>query len=141
MISDVDVIYVDDPSNSARGIIGPGVGMFNESKVGASGYQPLQFVVQTSDDEVIGGVVAETYYGWCHIDLLWVHEEHRGHGLGRRLMEYVEEEARNRGVRGVYLDTFSFQAPEFYRKLGYETFGVLPDCPAGYQRHFMVKHL
>jgi GNAT superfamily N-acetyltransferase len=90
---------------------------------------------------VVGGIIAETYYGWCHIDLLWVREDLRGRGLGRRLMDHAEKEALSRGAKGVYLDTFSFQAPEFYTRLGYETFGMLPDFPPGHERHFMVKHL
>ena len=141
MTTEFSIISVDDPSASARGIVGPGVGMFNESLVGDSGYQPLQLIVQNTESEVVGGIIAETYYGWCHVDLLWVRDDLRGQGLGRRLMERAEDEARNRGAKGVYLDTFSFQSPGFYEKLGYETFGQLAEFPTGHQRHFMVKHL
>jgi len=53
----------------------------------------------------------------------------------------AEVEARKRGARYAYLDTFDFQAPEFYKKYGYEVFGVLEDFPSGHTRYFMKKQL
>ncbi|MCP4427876.1 MAG: GNAT family N-acetyltransferase, partial [Chloroflexi bacterium] len=93
------------------------------------------------DEEVVGGVIGELFFGWFHVDLLWVKEELRGQGYGRRLLARVEEGARQRGAKNAYLDTFSFQAPDFYKKLGYEVFGELPDFPAGHQRYFLMKKL
>jgi GNAT superfamily N-acetyltransferase len=74
-------------------------------------------------------------------DLLWVKEEHRGQGHGQRLLALAEQEARQRGAKGAYLDTFSFQAPDFYRKKGYEVFGVMQDFPEGHQRYYFRKQL
>jgi GNAT superfamily N-acetyltransferase len=62
-------------------------------------------------------------------------------GLGRTLMERAEQEAVLGGCLHAYVDTFSFQAPGFYEKLGYERFGVLDDFPPGHQRIFFVKSL
>ena len=56
-------------------------------------------------------------------------------------MEVAEAEARQRGAQNAYLDTFSFQAPDFYKKLGYQVFGELPDFPTGHQRYFLKKEL
>jgi N-acetylglutamate synthase-like GNAT family acetyltransferase len=53
----------------------------------------------------------------------------------------AEDEARQRGAKNVYLDTFSFQSPNFYKQHGYQVFGELPDFPPGYQRHFLTKQL
>ena len=75
------------------------------------------------------------------VSLLWVADKHRGHGYGGALMRTAEDEARSRGVRNVYLDTFSFQAPEFYKKLGYREFARLDEFPAGHRRHWMTKAL
>jgi ribosomal protein S18 acetylase RimI-like enzyme len=62
-------------------------------------------------------------------------------GFGRQLLALAEEEARQRGAEYAYLDTFSFQAPDFYKKQGYEIFGELPDFPPGHQRYFLSKKL
>jgi GNAT superfamily N-acetyltransferase len=72
---------------------------------------------------------------------MWVREDLRGQGFGRQLLEKAETEARQRGAKRAYLDTFSFQAPAFYKKLGYEEFGRLEDFPAGHTRYFLVKTL
>lgn len=53
----------------------------------------------------------------------------------------AEDEARKRGAKHAYLDTFSFQALDFYRKYGYEIFGELQDFPVGHQRYYLVKQL
>jgi len=72
---------------------------------------------------------------------MYLREDLRGQGYGERILERAEEEARKRGVKDVYLDTFSFQAPGFYQKLGYRVFGELVDFPPGHTRHFMTKQL
>jgi ribosomal protein S18 acetylase RimI-like enzyme len=75
------------------------------------------------------------------VKFLWVAETYRGRGWGKSLMEAAEKEARRRGVRNAYVDTFSFQAPEFYRKLGYREFGRLDDFPTGHRRSWLTKAL
>ena len=98
-------------------------------------------MIKAPGDEIVGGVIGATFWDWCHIDLMWIKEELRGHGYGQRLLTLAEDEARQRGAKHVYLDTFSFQAPDFYKKYGYQVFGVLPDYPAGHQLYFMTKEL
>jgi len=72
---------------------------------------------------------------------MWLQEEFRGLGYGRKLLSLAEDEARKRGAEYAYLDTFSFQAPDFYKKLGDEVFGELGDFPVGHQRYFLKKEL
>jgi len=73
--------------------------------------------------------------------LMWVKEELRGRGYGHRLLTMAEEEARQRGAKNAYLDTFGFQAPDFYKQHGYQVFGELEDFPAGHRRYFLRKQL
>jgi len=70
---------------------------------------------------------------------LFVPEKLRGLGVGSALMASAEAAARERGCRGAHVDTFSFQAAPFYRKLGFTLFGVLDDFPPGYSRLFFRK--
>ena len=76
-----------------------------------------------------------------HIDALWVAEPHRGGGYGSRLMRSIEEYAAARDHRLVYLETTSFQALPFYRKLGYEVLGELPEISRGHKLFFLWKEL
>lgn len=135
------IVYEDKPEEAAWGIIGRGVGQYNRQQAGEQSFQRLCFVLRGPDEEVVGGVLGEVYWDWFYVDLLWVKEELRGRGYGNRLMARAEDEARQRGAKQAYLDTFSFQAPDFYKQLGYEVFGELPDFPTGYQRFFMKKQL
>jgi N-acetylglutamate synthase-like GNAT family acetyltransferase len=141
MNEEYSVVYVDNPEESAWGIIGRGVGNYNRQQTGDYVFQRLCFVLQTPDQEIVGGVIAETYWEWLYIDLLWVKEELRGRGYGHRLLTAVEQEARQHGAKNAYLDTFSFQSPDFYAQHGYEVFGELKDFPPGHQRYFLTKQL
>ena len=93
----------------------------------------------------LGAVTGATSYGWLLVKLLWVEEAARGTGLGRRLMQSVEDEARGHGCHGAWLDTSNPRARTFYRGLGYADFGTLanaPDqTPADHVRWFMRKAL
>lgn len=135
------ISFVENPEEAAWGIIGRGVGTYNKRAVGGYDFQRLCFVLRAPDQEIVGGVIAETYWEWLYIDLLWVKEEFRGRGYGHRLLMLAEEEAIGRGVKHAYLDTFSFQAPKFYKARGYKVFGKLHEFPPGHQRFFMKKQL
>ena len=141
MDQEYKIVNVDHPEQSAWGIIGRGVSSYNKQQAGDDQFQRLCFVLQTPDEEIVGGVFGELYWEWLHIDLLWVKDELRGCGYGDRLLTHVEETARQRGAKNVYLDTFSFQAPDFYKKRGYKVFGELRDFPPGHQRYFLQKQL
>jgi GNAT superfamily N-acetyltransferase len=135
------IIYVENPEQSVWGIIGRGINHYNTGQAGDDKAQRLCFAVQGPDQEVVGGVVAVIYWDWLYIDLMWIQEEFRGHGYGSRLLELVEDEARRRGAKNAYLDTFSFQAPDFYKRHGYRVFGELHDFPPSHQRYFLTKQL
>ena len=122
-------------------IIGGGINDFNTEQAGAPAEKNLCFVVQGPEEEVVGGIIGATYWGWFYISLMWIKEEFRGHGYGSQLLALAEEEARRRGAKHAYLDTFTFQAPGFYEKFGYEVFGELEDFPPGHKRFFMRKEL
>ena len=113
---------------------------FNRLSIGAVDRRLLTFTL-TSHDDLIGGLVAETFMSWLSIDGLWVAEGHRGRGHATALLDAAEDEARRRDATDVVLDTFSFQAPGFYRKRGYREFGRLDGFPAGHHRHYMTKSL
>lgn len=138
MDEEYKIAYTDKPE---WGIIGGGLSVYNEKKGGESNGQLLCFVLQAPDSEVVGGVIGETHWDWLYVNLMWIREDLRGKGYGHRLLTMAEGEARKRGARNAYLDTFSFQAPDFYKKHGYQVFGELKDFPAGHQRYYLTKEL
>ena len=114
---------------------------FNRNRVGEGDYRYLATFLRSAGDQIGGGVVGATYWQWLYIDVLWIHESFRGSGYGDALLATIEQEAMKRGCQYAYLDTFSFQAPEFHQKRGYVIFGELPNFPEGHRRFFLKKEL
>ena len=130
-----------NPSEKERDFVRGALGIFNDTRVGSDNHLPLSIVEYGEDGAIIAGVLGGTYWGWMYVDILWVHEDHRGKGLGSKLLSMAESEALSRGCHHVHLDTMSWQAPEFYKKHGYEVIGVLPDIPLGNQKYLLMKKL
>jgi GNAT superfamily N-acetyltransferase len=107
---------------------------------GAEPSMPLAVLARRATT-VVAGATGFTHSGWLYVHYLWVASELRGTGLGQDILARAEAEARQRGCHAVWLDTFSFQAPGFYEKLGYQEFGRLDDFPPGHSRHFLWKPL
>ena len=118
-----------------------GLDAFNRQHAPPDGYRPLRLFLRDVDGAVAGGLLGETFWNWLHISMLWVDEAHRGRGTGSRLLRLAEEEALKRGCVGVFVDTLSFQAPDFYRKHGYAVWGQIEGLPPGHRRVFFQKSL
>ena len=103
---------------------------------------PLNFHIK-NNGVIIGGINANLYFlqSILHIDHLFVDEAYRSLDLGSKLLNHVEEIAKSKGARLSHLDTFDFQAKDFYLKQGYDIFGILDDCPKDHQRFYMKKRL
>ena len=98
-------------------------------------------ILAKEDDQIQGGLLGQVYYKGMHVQLLWVDESLRQMGVGSSLLKKAEELARESSCTLIYLDTFSFQAPKFYEKLGFEVFGKIENFPETYTRYFLVKRL
>ena len=114
---------------------------FNVEQAGEPHDARVVLSVRNSKGDLIGGLVAIGFWNGLFIDLVWVDEAHRGRGIGRSLMHAAESEARSKGWKVCFLSTFSFQAPDFYKKLGYEPFGELKGMPRGHSRTWFAKWL
>lgn len=102
----------------------------------------LNFNIKNENGLVIAGINSLMYcWGMLYINALFVEETHRGQKFGSLLLNKVETEAKSIGASLSHLDTFDWQAKDFYLKAGYEIFGVLDDCPPGHQRYYMKKIL
>lgn len=135
-----EITLSEQPSIEDVAVLGRGLHRFGDSIFGPTWARPIAVFLRDGEGKIAGGVHGSYgSFGWLHVDTLWVSEEARGSGHGSRLLETIETEARKRGCSSAYLDTFSFQAPEFYKKSGYEVFGELEDFPKGHSRIFFRK--
>ncbi|MET9775429.1 N-acetyltransferase [Streptomyces sp. NPDC006367] len=103
---------------------------------------PLHVWVLDEGGGLAGGLVGHTWASWLHVTYLWVDDRCRGRGLGTALLGEAERTAREeRGCAAARVETWDFQAPDFYRKLGYEVVCVIPDYPPGITEYTLVKRL
>ena len=99
-------------------------------------------VIKNEQGIVLAGINTIMYCWNClYIDVLWVDENYRKEGYGSLLLKEVERLAIEKGGKLVHLDTFDFQAKDFYLKHGYQVFGELKNCPEGHIRYYMTKQL
>ena len=135
------ITLTSHPDAKARSVIEQGLSRYNAQHV-AGDSRGLAVIVSDPDtQDVLGGILGRTSLGVYFIDIVFLPDELRGRDLGRRMMDEAEDDARRRGCRAIVLYTISFQAPGFYEKLGYRTFGTIDCLPPGIRRHFMVKDL
>lgn len=126
-------------------VIDNGIVEYNLSKVPFTqepSFISINRVIKGSDGNMVAGINSMLYCWNClYIDVLWVKEEFRKEGYGSVLLNEVEKIAKEKGCKLIHLDTFDFQAKDFYIKHGYEVFGVLDDCPIEHKRYYMKKNI
>ena len=130
-----------EPDAETRAIIENGLDAYNESQIGPDPTRSFWVTCRDGDGRIVGGARCLTMWQWLLVDWLWVAEKHRGAGLGSALLRRAEQAGRADGCMKAMLNTFSFQAPDFYRRHGYRVFGELADMPPGQCRYWMSKPL
>lgn len=102
----------------------------------------IHFILRDESGKIVGGITGDMVWYRLHIDFLWVDESIRGKGYGKELLDSMENFARENHCKLIQLDTFSFQAPDFYQKHGYEVIGVIEEFPTKeHQQYFFIKRL
>lgn len=103
--------------------------------------QRINWLAYDDNRSVIGALTADVLWDWIYIDELWVSETARGRGLGGSLMAKAEAYAASSHLTGLWLWTQSWQAADFYKRLGYLEFARFPDFPKGHFRVGLRKQL
>ncbi|RSS50994.1 GNAT family N-acetyltransferase [Streptomyces sp. WAC01280] len=137
-----DLVVTDAPMPADIAAISDALDRFNREKTGVDDRRPLAVLVRDPRTrQVIGGLTGRTSLGLFFVDLFVLPPELRGNGLGAEILRQAEDEARARGCCAAVLYTITFQAPDFYRKQGWERLGEVPCDPPGAGRVFMTKEL
>ena len=114
---------------------------YNRSKREEAESESLNLYVEDEKGNLMAGLVAETFGNWLEIEYLFVREELRGQGIGSKLLQRAENEAKNRNCRFAFVNTYQFQAPDFYLSHGYKEVFTLQDYPYTGQRYYYQKDL
>jgi GNAT superfamily N-acetyltransferase len=131
----------DSITNDEIGFLDERINEHNIARTGVDDGKYLAVWLRDEAEQAVGGLFGWTWAGWLEIRYLWIREDARGQGYGREMLLLAEQEAIARGCERAVLDSYSFQAPEFYQKLGYEVFGKLPGFPEPHARYYLWKDL
>jgi len=138
-MAEFELTVEDNPAADDLQVIERALVEHNEARSEPRNYTPLVLFLRNAQGEIVGGLRGVTVWGWLFVSQLWVSEDIRDQDFGTKLMEAAESEAKERNCHAAYVDTFSFLALGFYRKLGYTVFGSLEDFPKGHTRYFLKK--
>lgn len=100
---------------------------------------PLYIIAKDRQGKTIGGLVANTYWGWLDIEDFFLPEMYREKGLGSKILTMAEDLAVKRGCGSCHLTTYDFNAYEFYLNRGYYVVGTLDNYPPGSVYYWMRK--
>ena len=120
------------------------INKFSAAKLSFTGEIEIEkiYIMRDESGNFVGGIIGYFYLEEClYIHILFIEEGRRHQGLGSALLKKIEDEAIAMKIKIIHLDTFDFQAKDFYLQHGYTVFGVLDDCPQGHKRYSMKKKL
>jgi ribosomal protein S18 acetylase RimI-like enzyme len=127
----------DNPTSEEQKIIRDGIIGFNQSIIND---KPKCFNIFVKQNEnIIGGAIIYQHKDALYIDVLWCMEEYRRKGIGSKLIGMIEADAQHKSIKKLFVDTYAFQAQEFYKKHGFNIIGCAPEYLRGHDRIFMRK--
>lgn len=131
-----DAINEQDQKSIYEGLL-----KYNLERLEDQSPKDLGVYMRDEAGNIVAGLTGTTHGNWLMIKFLWVSESLRGKNIGSEILKQAEATAKTRGCKFVFLDTFSFQAPLFYQKHGYQEVFALEDYPLTGKRHYFTKRL
>lgn len=135
---------IENPSNEEINLVQKGLAKFNSQFPGGDLDIPIpdiSLILRNKKGNIVGGVITSMLCGIMHLEVLWLHEDLRGKGLGKILVLNAERMGRKKGYPASQTWTFSFQAPDFYQRIGYEIKGVFEGYCKGVSEYVLSKKL
>jgi GNAT superfamily N-acetyltransferase len=114
---------------------------YNHQHAGDNRVEAIGCFIRDLQQNLIGGIYAQLSWGWCSVELLWVDDNYRGHKLASQLIGKIEQYAQDTGISRFKVETASFQALDFYKKMGFEHYTTLEDFPVGHSNYYLKKTL
>jgi GNAT superfamily N-acetyltransferase len=139
--TELDRFEIRDPSSTEIEFLEERLYEYYVAATGNSDGRSLGVFLRDEAEHIVAAAAGFTWGATCELRQVWVAASLRGRGLGRRLMAEAEAEAVRRGCRQLVLTTHTFQAPDFYRKLGYDVVSVVANFPRGYSALVLRKRL
>lgn len=137
----MNLTITDKINEKDEKIIFEGLLKYNLDSLEDKNPKDLGIYLRDETGKKVAGLIGSTHGNWLSVKFLWVSEELRGNCIGSKILKQAEKTAKERGCKYAFLDTFSFQAPLFYTKHGYQEVFALEDYPVTGKRHYFTKNL
>ncbi len=137
----MEIKVTDEIKKEDEDIVFKGLLEYNSARIEDKNPKDLGVYLQDEAGKTVAGLIGHTHGNWLFIKYLWVSEELRRCNIGSNILNQAEKIAKERGCKYSFLDTFSFQAPEFYKKHGYKEVFVLENFPVTGSRYYFTKTL
>lgn len=138
-MNSIKYIIDTNPKSEDDKILRDGIVNFNSEIIKE---QATHFsIFAKNNSHIIGGALIWEHSDALYIDVLWCNEKYRKKGIGTKIISMIDAEALNKGLAKIFVDTFSFQAQEFYQKHGFHCIGSIPGYLLGHERIFMRKDI
>ncbi len=137
----MEIKVTDEIKKQDEDIVYQGLLEYNSARIEDKNPKDLGVYLQDEKGNTVAGLIGNTHGNWLFIKYLWVSEELRRCNIGSNLLNKAEQTAKERGCKYSFLDTFSFQAPEFYKKHGYKEVFTLENFPVTGSRYYFTKTL
>ncbi len=93
------------------------------------------------ENKLVGGSSGYIAWQWYFLDEFWIDEKYRKRGIGTKIINVIEQFAKENNLLGVRVETWDFQSKGFYEKMGYNVYASFKDCPPGTIEYFLSKSL
>ena len=136
----LNIEYIKNPDENFYNIIDNEFNKFAIKNGVICNYEPFTFIAK-ENNELVGIITGHSYYKEVHINDLIIFEQYRNKHIGSKLLETVENYYKNKGFENINLSTYNFQAPEFYKKCGFEV-EFIRENKNNHQlnKYFLVKY-
>lgn len=136
-MSSIEYFIENNPNASDDKVIRDGIVDFNAKIIKE---KSSHFSVFAKDGaQIIGGALIWEHSDALYIDVLWCNEKYRKQGIGTKIITMIDDAAKNKGLPKIFVDTYEFQAQDFYKKHGFYCIGIVPEYMLGHDRIFMRK--
>lgn len=134
--------FLENPSKSEISSIYEGLREFNLAHFPELHELEFGVFIHNHEQQIVGGAIGNVIFSIMHIKYLWLAESLRGRGMGTKIISVLVAKAIDQGLTSIALETYSFQAPEFYKKLGFLETGKFENYPClGINKLFFQKNL
>ena len=135
------VIVDHNPTRADNAAVLEGLVRYNEKMMGVPRDKFFSVFLKDDPGSIFGGILAHFDRVSIYIEVLWVDDNFRRQGYGKKLLEATEQEAIKQGCIASIVDTLGFQAEAFYLKNGYEHMGEIKNYWDIHSRIFLKKRL